>query len=240
MRSSCPFHAMARTTVGLGFQRSRSKPRSKQPTKFRPISRSSQNNVLPCPSASSWATPTTRSIRNACSASDKPTDGTEVMIAKRKWVIASLGIGICVTLLGILAVPAYNWEGQPVRSWLSFALFPYGTILTGYPVYELHPRYRDALNWCRVVVWLGQFPTYGLLIAAAGQSGRLRLWGYALLMTHATAVCIAGALFYRWVAWCDLTFGAFFLRIGLSLAAGFIIGLGVSWFNCRRYDRPAR
>lgn len=146
-------------------------------------------------------------------------------------------IGIAVTLFGVMIPPAYNWAGHPVRSWLSFVLFPFGMIVSDYPLNELHPRFRDALYWCRLPAYLGQFPVYGLLIAWASLRGPLRLWGWTILITHTVAVCIAGAMHYRWIQWCDLPFTTFLCRVGLSLMAGFIIGYAIGWVNQRRFTR---
>ena len=156
-------------------------------------------------------------------------------LARRSVYWRWVGIGIGATILGILVVPAYNWEGQPVRSWLSFTLFPYGTIISDYPVYELHPRFRPLLMWGRVVFWLGQFPLYGLLLAVASRREKLRLWSYTLLIVHILSACIAGAMFYRWIVWRDETFIGFIGRVSLSMAFAVAIGLSTAWLVCRFY-----
>lgn len=151
------------------------------------------------------------------------------------WRCLSMGLGF--TAWGIFfVVPAYNWEGKPVASWLTFTLFPYAMIMSdfpsyNFPTYELHRLFRFLWDGSRIFFWLGQFPLYGWLLAWASRRAGLQLWSYTLLITHTLAVCLAGATFYRWVTWNDKTFLGIAGRIGVGMAI-FITGWGLAKTVC--------
>jgi hypothetical protein len=110
-----------------------------------------------------------------------------------RWIV----VGVLANA-GALFAPAYNWEGQPISTWLTLVLFPYGMLWSDWaPFYHYVPlRSLDAAS--RFFFFLAPFPIYGFVLALAARGRHLRLCCYSLLILHTCVACIAAMRYYRY------------------------------------------
>jgi hypothetical protein len=113
--------------------------------------------------------------------------------------------------IGILFVPAYNWEGRPISTWLALVLFPYGMLWSDFGAAWFYDHwvvvpwlYRltvvlhlDPRGWLlRYLFWFGPFVAYGMVLALVARQRWWRLCCYCLLVMHTIAAVMAAMMYY--------------------------------------------
>ena len=99
--------------------------------------------------------------------------------------------------VAVLVMPTYGWEFRPVRSWLSFVLFPYGMTWSQFAPFYGHGWLHKFDSASRLLFAFAPFPLYGLIIGVASRFGRVRLTAYVLAIIHTIAACCAGYVHYN-------------------------------------------
>jgi hypothetical protein len=97
-----------------------------------------------------------------------------------RWLVA----GFLADLSGLFFIPAYNWTGHPVQTWLTLVIFPFGMLSDFAPLLKLPP----------LIYWFAPLLIYGLLLSFVP---RKRLWFYSLAILHTAAAVIACVKYFK-------------------------------------------
>jgi hypothetical protein len=88
-----------------------------------------------------------------------------------QWIIA----GMIADLVGFCLVPAYDWEGQPLKTWMTLILFPYWMLWSDWAPFYHSATLRIYDTPSRYFFYFAPLPIYGALIAVVSRTSYVRL-----------------------------------------------------------------